>query len=80
MSITYVECVYISVVIQHATGCAILASVANLALRHFSHYLVKGKIVSILSTNFVSHSKKKLSQILSPSCKIYQIDLFQKLI
>ena len=44
MSITYAECVFIALVIQHATGCAILPSVADLALRKFITYLINGTI------------------------------------
>ena len=65
LSITYSECVCVCValVIQYAMQMyrIIVSYVACLALSYFLHYLIKDKIVLILSTNVVSnisHSKK----------------------
>jgi hypothetical protein len=64
ISITYSDCVFVALVVKYAMQMCriIVSSVTCLALSYsFSHYLLKGKIVLILSTNFVSnisHSKK----------------------
>ena len=73
LSVTYSECAFVDLGIQHAVRCAILSSAACPTLRYFSVFshkrqdfrkkVIEFKIcVLILSTTFVSHishSKKK---------------------
>jgi hypothetical protein len=47
ISLTYCECVFVALFIQHAMRmlCIVLSSVACLVLPHFSHYLIHATIL-----------------------------------
>ena len=66
-NITYSECVFIALVLQHATRCAILSSVACLALQYFSTLSHK------LLHEIRKRKANRIGHILRRNCFIQQV-------